>query len=305
MKKFSKLLIFLLLAGMLSGCAEEVVEKEIVLREYDEEEYADVEFKLESEELIFEMDPATTQFTVTQKSTGKVWASNPEGAADDPIADAASKRLQQSTLIIEYSTINELATILNTFEHSITNGLYTLEKTEDAVKVNYSIGKVSKKFIIPPSVPEARMMEFYDQLDRSAQKRVDNAYKKIDINDLLPTDDKDALLALYPDLETTCVYEMRPATKDHQKEKLEEAFAAVGYTEEEYEKDLLYYPASGADNKKVYNISIVYRLEDDELVVEVPFEDVEYNSEYPITEISLLPYFGAGSSEQEGFLFVP
>ncbi len=305
MKKFSKLLIFLLLAGMLSGCAEEVVEKEIVLREYDEEEYAGVDFTLESDDLLFEMDPATTQFTVTQKSTGKVWNSNPADAANDPIADAASKRLLQSTLIIEYSTVNELATILNTFEHSITNGLYTLEKTEDAVKVNYSIGKVSKKFIIPPSVPEARMMEFYDQLDRSTQKRVDNAYKKIDINDLLPTDDKDALLALYPDLETTCVYEMRPATKDHQKEKLEEAFAAIGYTEEEYEKDLLFYPASGADNKKVYNISLVYRLEGDELVVEVPFEEVEYNSEYPITEISLLPYFGAGSSEEEGFLFVP
>jgi len=304
-KKFSKLLMFLLLAGVLSGCAEEVVEKELVLREYSEDEYSGVDFRLESEDLIFELDKATTQFTVTQKSTKKVWNSNPTGAAEDPIADAASKRLLQSTLIIEYSTVNELATILNTFEHSITNGLYTLEKMDDAIKVNYSIGKVSKKFIIPPSVPEARMMEFYEQMERSEQKRVDNAYKKIDINSLLATDNKDELLAKYPDLETTCVYEMRTSTKDHQKEKLEEAFAAVGYNEDEYEKDLLIYQAAGDENKKVYNVSIVYRLEDDELIVEIPFEDIEYNSEFPITEISLLPYFGAGSSEDEGFLLVP
>ena len=305
MKKFSKLLIFLLLAGVLSGCAEEKVEKEIVLREYDEEEYAGTEFKLESNDLLFEMDKATTQFTVTQKSTGKVWSSNPAGATEDPLADSASKRLLQSTLVLEYSTVNELAVILNTFEHSITNGLYSLEKTDDSIKVNYSIGKVSKKFIIPPSVPEERMMEFYNQMERSDQKRVDNAYRKIDLNSLLATDDKDALLALYPDLETTCVYEMREATKDHQKQKLEEAFAAVGYTEEEYEKDLLVYPASSDENKKVYNISIVYRLEDDELVVEIPLEEIEYNSEFPITELTVLPYFGAGSTEEEGFLFVP
>ncbi len=306
MKKLVKFLGFLLLAGALAGCTEEVVEKEIEIREYKEDDYAGMEFKLESEDLIFELDKATTQFTVTQKSTGKVWTSCPTGAADDPIADAASKRQLQSTIIIKNSTENELSTIFNTFEHSITNGLYTLEMPDaNTVKVNYSIGKVSKKFIIPPSVPEARMMEWYEKLDRSIQKRIDNAYRKIDINDLLATDDKSELLAKYPDLETTCVYEMRSATKDHVKEKLEAAFAEVGYTEEEYEKDLAIYASSSEDDAKVYNLSIVYRLDGDELIVELPFEDMEFDMSRPITELTVLPYFGAGSTEDTGFLFVP
>ena len=306
MKKLVKLLGFLLLAGALAGCTEETVEKEIELREYKEADYAGIDFRLESEDLIFELDKATTQFTVTQKSTGKVWYSNPTGAAEDPIADAASKRQLQSTIIMEYSTENELSTIFNTFEHSITNGLYTLEMPDaNTVKVNYSIGKVSKKFIIPPSVPEERMMEWYNQLDRSIQKRIDNAYRKIDINDLLPTDDKAALLAMYPDLETTCVYEMRSATKDHQKEKLEEAFAAIGYTEEEYEKDLALYASANEDGKKVYNLSIEYSLDGDELVVEVPFEDMDFDMTRPITELTILPYFGAGFTDETGFMFVP
>lgn len=306
MKKFSKLLIFLLLAGVLSGCAKEVEEKEIVLREYKEADYEGIDFTMESDDLLFELDKATTRFTVTQKSTGKVWYSNPTGASDDPIADMESKRLLQSTLVMKYSTVNETPTELNTYAHSTENGLYTLEKVdENTIRVNYSIGKVSKKFIIPPSVPEARMMEFYEKLDRSDQKKVDNYYRKIDINSLLATDDKGALLEKYPDLETTCVYEIRSATKDHQKEKLEVAFAAVGYTEEEYEKDCLIYQVGGDENKKVYNISILYHLEDDKLVVEVPLQEIEYNSEYPITSLSILPYFGAGTSEQDGFLFVP
>lgn len=305
MKKFSKLLMFLLLAGVLSGCAEEVVEEELVLYEYSEDEYSDVEFKLESDDLVFELDKATTQFTVTQKSTGKVWKSNPDGAAEDVIADSAAKRMLQSTLVIEYSTINELATLLNTFEHSITNGIYSLEKTDDSIKVNYSIGKVSKKFIILPSVPEARMQEFYEQLDRSMQRKIDNMYRKVDINNLLATDNKDELLAKYPDLETTCVYELRPGVKDYLKEQLEAELAALGYTEEQYEADAAIYNVGGDDNKKVYNVSIVYTLKDNKLVVEVPFEDVDYNSEYPITELRLLPYFGAGTSDQEGYMVVP
>ncbi|MBQ8799101.1 MAG: hypothetical protein IJZ55_06010 [Lachnospiraceae bacterium] len=312
MKKFTKLLVFLLMVGVLSGCAEEAVEEEIELYTYKEADYAGTEFKMESDDLLFELDKATTQFTVTKKSTGKVWSSNPVDAATDTLADAASKRLLQSTLIMEYSNVSELAVVLNTFEHSIGiehasgKGIYSIEQPDaNTIKVNYSLGKVARTFVIPPSVPDARMMEWYDKLDRSMQKKVENYYRKIDINSLLPTDDKAALLEQYPDLETTCVWEMRAATKDHQKETLQEAFAAIGYTQEEYEKDLLYYPTLGGNDKPTYNISVIYRLDGDELIVEVPFDEIEYKSDYPITDLSLLPYFGAATTTDEGFMFVP
>lgn len=312
MKKLAKLLVFLLLAGVLAGCTEETVEEEIELRTYKESDYEGIDFTMESDDLIFALDKATTQFTVTQKSTGKVWYSNPVDAASDGVADSASKKLLQSVLAIEYSNVSELLVNLNTFEHSVNigtaagTGIYTLEKLDaNTIKVNYSIGKVSRTFIIPPSVPDARMMEWYEKLDRSMQKKVENYYRKIDINNLLATDDKNELLAKYPDLETTCVWEMRSATKDHQKETLQTAFAEIGYTEEEYNKDLEYYSSTDDNEKPTYNISIVYHLDGDKLTVEVPFEDIEYKSEYPITDLTLLPYFGAGASTEEGFLFVP
>ncbi|MBP3618629.1 MAG: hypothetical protein J6J38_11385 [Lachnospiraceae bacterium] len=306
MKKLAKLLVFLLLAGVFAGCTEEVVEVEIPIREYREEEYANKEFKLENDDLIFELDKATTQFTVTQKSTGKVWYSNPVDAANDAVADVVSKRHLQSLLVLEYSNVNELTTTLDTLDHSVTNGNYTLEMPDaNTVKVNYSIGKIAKTFIIPPSVPEARMMEFYEKLDRAGQRRVDNAYRKIDINNLLANDDKSELLAKYPDLETTCVYEIRPATKDHMKETLQGLFAEVGYTEEDYRADLEIYAVDSADDKPYYNVSMLYRLDGDKLVVEIPFGEMQFKEEYPITDLIVLPYLGAGSSKEEGFLLVP
>lgn len=312
MKKLARLLVFLLLAGVLSGCKKNAVEEEIEIRYFNAADYEGIEFTMESDDLLFALDKATTQFTVTQKSTGKVWYSNPVDAASDPIADASSKRLMQSILALEYSNVNELAVNLSTFEHSISiehaggSGIYTIEQPDaNTIKVNYSIGKVARTFIIPPPVPDDRFMEWYDKLDRSIQKKVDRCYRKIDINSLLATDNKSELLEKYPDLETTCVWEIRSATKDYQKEELQEAYAAIGYTQEEYEKDLEYYTATDSNEKPTYNISVIYHLDGDELIVEVPFDEIKYKKDYPITDLTLLPYFGAGSASEEGFLFVP
>ena len=40
---------------------------------------------MESDGIKFTMDPTTTEIEVLVKSTGKVWKSNPEGAADDSL----------------------------------------------------------------------------------------------------------------------------------------------------------------------------------------------------------------------------
>ena len=50
---------------------------------------------------------------------------------------------------------------------------------------------------------------------------------------------------------------------------------------------------------------MIYRLDGDDLLVEVPFDSLEYKSEFPIYTITPLPYFGAGGTSDEGFLLVP
>ncbi len=301
MKKFSKLLVFLLLAGVFSGCAKTEEEKEIVLYEYNAADYEGVEFKLENDKLLFELDHATTQFKVTFKETGKVWTSIPEVKSTDP----DEKKASQSILALKYQSERGDTKTFTTVDESIPNGLYSLEKGADYIKVNYSIGKVAKKFLIPPSVPEERMMVYYEQFDRKTQRSIDNAYRKIDINNLLATDDVDELLAKYPDLETTCVFEMREATKDYMKENLEKAFAEVGYTEEDYKNDVAIYNVSDGNDKALFNVSIIYRLDDNELKVEVPMEEIEYRKAYPITELMVLPYFGASTTTDTGYVLVP
>lgn len=305
MKRIGKMLVFLLLAGSLCACGEDEVEKEIVIRSYDEAVHGAEEYKLENDDLIFELDPSTTYFTVTQKSTGKVWRSNPEDGANDPNADSAGKKYLQSTLLIEYNTENGVNTILNNYEFSISNGIYELEKTEDEIRVLYTIGKVTKTFYVPPAIPESRMMEFYEKMERSQQKKIDTYYRRYDINNLFATDDKSELLETYPDLANERVYVVREGTKEYLMRQMEDIFASVGYTADDYAEDKARYNVSTQENKAIINLTLVYRIEDNKLVVEIPHDEIEYKSDYPLTKISLLPYFGAGSMEDEGYILVP
>lgn len=77
----------------------------------------------------------------------------------------------------------------------------------------------------------------------------------------------------------------------------------------------LYNMESGDPNIVVFTVPIQYRLEDDNLVVNILSERIEYpqrvmdsegqNVTYPLVRIDLLPYFGAAEIGSTGYMFVP
>ena len=290
------------LVVMLSKTSEDTEEEQIEVRAYVEEK---AEYTLENDELKFVMDAATTHFTVTQKSTGEVWYSNPVAADEDPVALNEDKNNLKSTAIITYSNENGVDTLFNNYSYSIDRGIYEIEEGDDFIKVKYSLGNTSKVFTIPLAVPESRMNELMANMDKSSQKQIKEYYRKYDINKLKATDNKNELLATYPDLATECVYVIRDGLADHIKEKLQTTFANVNYTYEDYEADLARYSTESSSKAIIFNLSMVYRLDGDDLIVEVPMDEIEHPSKYPLTDINVLPYMGAGSTEENGYLFIP
>lgn len=303
MMKIRKLSLFLLLVLFLTGCKKEI-EQDNKLETYAYEE-SNESYVLENDYLKFTLDPNTTYFEVLDKSNNTIWNSNPIGAADDPHADAESKKYLQSTLIIEYSSDTGMKTTYNNFEYSIMKNVYAIEKGEDYIKVYYTIGDVEKTFFIPTAVPESRMNIFLDRMDSKQQRQVKDYYRKIDINKLRATDNKSELLAKYPDLENECVYELREGAQDYLKKRVEDIFRDIGYTAEDLEEDNARYALNKAKEKPYFNVSMIYRLEDGDLVVEVPFEDMHWRTSYPLTKIKVLPYLGAGNLEDDGYILVP
>ncbi len=270
--------------------------------------YADGEgtLKMENDRLAFVMDKTTTQFSVKVKSSGKVWTSNPAGAADDPVAMAAEKGRVQSTLTLTYTDESGLETMMNNFDYSISNGLYSIEQPDDkTIKVNYSIGEVNKEFTIPPVTTKENYEKWIAAMDKSEGTFTSQYYKKYDINNLKAKDNKDELLQNYPILADQVIYVLRDKANDSIRKKLEGYFAKAGYTPEDFAADKALSNAESTSDKPVFDVSMIYKLDGDNLLVEVPYSEVKFKKEFPVYKINPLPFFGAGTTDEDGFLFVP
>ena len=260
---------------------------------------------MENDSLKFTMDPLTTQFTVEVKETGKIWRSNPEDAAGDSLALPEEKSKLQSPLIMSYAVETGLETTLNCFDMSVQNGIYEIEQGDDYVKVEYSLGNVEKEYIIPTVMTKDSYDKWMSQVDSKSGNVISQYYKKYDINKLSPKDDKDELLANYPELANQKLYILRSSTKEAVRKKLQGIFEEAGYTYEDYTADKELDLSVKSSDKPIFNINMIYRLDGSDMTLEIPFADMKYKSEYPIYTLTPLPYFGAGGPEDEGYIVVP
>ena len=217
---------------------------------------------VENDRLKMTMDPATTQFSLEVKDTGKIWYSNPPEAASDPQAVASYKGRLQSTLLLTFSQATGLQTTFDNFSYGIDNQLYEIEQGDDYIKVNYSIGEAEREYAIPPVTTESKMQEWFDAAGKKDASFVRRYYKKYDINDLDEEDDRDQLVADYPILETEPIYVLRDTTVSGAATiKLEQIFETAGYTAEDLEADKALSNKTKSSNKLVFNVSMTYRLD--------------------------------------------
>lgn len=305
MRKFIKLGLILMSSVLLIGCDKQVVEQvEIPTFSFNtEEEHQPL--VLESDKIKFTLNPETTYFEVLNKVNNSIWKSNPDNAANDPVADPQNINYMLSTLILEYTNDTGVTVIYNNYEKSILKTTYQVTQNDDSIQVDYTIGDLKKIFYIPPALPESRMKVYLEKMDSSASRKIGSYYRKIDINKLRPTDDKGELLAKYPELENEIVYEIRSDVQNHLKSQMQDFFAAAGYTMDDYEADMAKYAKEDAEELPYFNVSVTYRIEDGDLVVEVPFDKMQWKEGFPITKIRVLPFYGAGDSDDEGFILVP
>ncbi len=255
------------------------------------------------------MDPDTTWIEVKDARTGTVWRSNPSGLENDAIATGDAVNLLHSTMTVKYTTVNDVSNTFNNYQYSIQGKQYTFAPFEEdgqvGIEVNYTLGEVERAYLLPLAVPESRMNEIAKDVDDKGMKDIANYYRKVSLDNLRAGEDASTFKEQYPAIESEAMYILREGLKDHLKKQLEEMFVGVGYTQEDYNADLANINVDMGTDKPGFNVTVRYCLDDEGFFVEVPMEKIVFNDTYPIIELSVLPYFGAGGLEDEGFLFVP
>ena len=260
---------------------------------------------MENDSLLFEMDPATTRFRVTDKGSGKVWTSNPEDAEKDPVALSLNKDTLLSTLIVTYTTSGgEVG--MNNYTYSVQNGSYTVTPQEDgAIRVDYAVGQIERIFRIPTAITKERYTAFTDRMSKATKKKLSSNYSLVEPDKLDKKENREELIASYPSITEQALYVLKSGTSTSNKEKIEGYFEEAGYTEADFEIDQALVAGSSGNQGPVFNVSMVYRLEGRDLLVEIPYDAIRYRKDYPITYVSPLPMFGAAGVTDEGYLLLP
>lgn len=295
------ILCFILMLSLMSGCGKTEESEPAVF--YSSENNR-AEYTMENEYLHFRMDGETSYFVLTDKKSGEVWHSVPENGAEDPVADATMKKWLQSTMIITYTISSGLSTIFDNYSNSIQSGSFQIEELEDgSIRVDYMIGEQVRVYIVPEILSEARFNELISNMEKNEKTTVKAIYRKLDPEDPPSGETAESLLEKYPMTAEGTVYVQREGVAEYRWEQAEEILAKYGYTYEDYENDKIL--TDDEETLLQFNISVIYTLEGNSLTVRIPGESLHCPDDYLMTGLQVLPYFGAGSTEDEGYLLIP
>ena len=275
---------------------------------FDYYEYSEAkkssDYILENDSIRFEMDPATTGFTVLQKNTGRIWYSNPKDAMSDKLALSKEKNNMMSTVLIKYSTENGTDDTYDTYTNSVKRKFYNIERKGNELTVNYTVGQMDREYIFPLILYQSDLDKWEEGLTKSQRNALERNYHKYNKNSFKGSELAD-MLEKYPGMQNENLYLIFETAQNHAKQQLEDTFAKLGFTYEDYLENKELYKETNIKEVPAFNITLVYKLEGNSLVVKVPFSEISYRLKYPITQVSLLPYFGAGGPEDEGYMLIP
>lgn len=232
-------------------------------------------------------EESSSGIAVRNDRTGTIWRSNAPGAADDPIATPAIKNAMNSPVAFTYYNKARQQAIMTSFGDSAAHGQAAAEPIEGGLKVTYQFGKPKTEIdTLPQRISKARLDRITNKAGDSFHRYLSNAY--------VIRDNPDVYERYDDGLKGTVL------------RKTLEAFRLAGYNEAELAIDNEeHHVTVASDNSEKYKLSIEYRLDGEQFIVRIPVNEVEYSALTPLTDISVLEFFGAGSPDDEGYMLVP
>lgn len=332
MKKIRLLSAFLtvvMVFGMLP--AIEVAAADALVPGYDYEEgettidYLNQRFETAEEKLAtmtkylskgdFELyvEPISGEIAYVNTKTGQILLSNPYDVAHPAAASANTIRNKLLSQIIIKYVDNGSEIEMNSFVEACQRGQITVKKIKNGVRVEYAMGKMETRKLIPKQIKKERFEELIlANIPEGAEKlRLMAYYTLQDANDSTLTErGRRELLATFPICSKMAIYTFDNSAGERDQERVETIIKKYcpEYTFETLAEDHLITNYTGADKAPVlFRLSLEYTLDEDgNLDVRLPANGIRFDeSAYQLTSVSMLPWFGAGSSYFNGYTFIP
>ncbi|MEK3823381.1 DUF5696 domain-containing protein [Paenibacillus sp. FSL K6-1558] len=230
----------------------------------------------------------TAEIAVIHSKSGQIWRSNPEEREKDGIAAGINKDLLSSQSRLSFFNSSGQSSMVNSFTDSVRHKQVSYETLPNGVRVHYQFGNTERSIEdLPVKISKERFEQYVlAKLDKSGERALKVGY----------AEDKDE--GVYNRIDK--------AMQGLQLTRALKAFEDAGYTEEDLVKD---HTEHGIEQERsgprLFMLTMEYELDGEQLKVRVPASGIHFPEEYPINTLSVLEYFGAGGSKEEGSILVP
>ncbi len=257
------------------------------------------------------VDGITGEVALKDRSTGNVLFTTPYDTAEDNRISFDRKVDLLSQVIINYSTISGTAGTYNSFEDSALLNQISVRKLKGGVRVEYSIGQEESRILLPMAITETRfkemilaplLKEFPDTDDATTPYSKLKAFYSL-------YNRYSSKIEKYPILKEKNLYLLHENTVGREKKQLESIIRRYcpDYTFEELDKD---HKEAGYEGSEVapanFKMALEYYITDVGVEVRFPANGLTFDeSNYQLTDITLLKYMGAGPSNYNGYTFFP
>lgn len=277
------------------------------------EDYKDIavgkglELAAQNDVLKLYFDNETGGIAIEDNASGEMFYSSPQNAMEDTKASDTTKMQLSSPLLLTYYNLNsKTTTVFDSYTNAVLLNQISWAKMADGIRVQMVLGREESARLLPEQISSASFDELAAKVEETsgstAAKRMKAFYLFYSAKEA-----NEEQLEKYPALAATDIYTLKTSVTDRDKKTLEEYYKKAGYTYDEMQAE---YEALGHRSKSesfpCFHLSVDYILSEDTLDVSLNIEDVEYDrSQFYLTYISLLPYFGAGQTGEEGYVFLP
>ena len=293
----------------------------ILSEDYREKKYSTNEEKLSTMELVHSAygydlyyHKETGEVQIVNQTTGQYLSTNPYDVA--ATANKSTERVELlSQLIVTYSDGGTLKT-LTSYADAAELGQINMIKLRTGIRVEYTIGKSATKRVLPMMIEKSRFENYVlaplaESGDTSMYNQFKSYYMLKDAS--APGLTEKEVQALYNTLPITremAVYVIDPSVAKVERELTMFENFITTYTEYTYDDVLYDHELTGytgtTKNPATFRMALEYYLTEEGLEVRLPARGIRYDAkQYPIENISILPYFGAYYHTEKGYVVLP
>ena len=272
------------------------------------------------------------EVAIKDNVTGQILFTNPYDIGTTTASDSVKHEIM-SQIIVKFDE-NGREREYKSFEYAAMRNQIKVKNIKNGIRVEYTIGREEARRLVPRMIEKDRfetmiqapMEEYYGVTYEEAKEIKDipkhplqsasfylckqMSYFVFKSLDNCSTDRlKEDLKNSFPIVTKMDIYVLDPSAKTIEIEKIEEVIKTAcpnySYEELDYDHQLTEYVGE-EENPPVFKMALEYTLDADGFTVRLPANGIRFNeSKFQLTNVSVLPYMGAGNNAYNGYTFYP